>query len=70
MKIKQVLAKVYEPERLHAAWQRVKANAGAAGIDQMSVKDFVRRENELLTRIHDKLVSCQKRCHAKKGVTH
>ena len=57
MKIKQVLAKVYEPKRLHAAWQRVKANAGAAGIDQMSVKDFACRENELLTRMHDKLAS-------------
>lgn len=57
MKVKLVLAKVYEPWRLRAAWQRVKSNAGAAGIDQMTVKDFALREDELLMRIHDKLVS-------------
>lgn len=57
MKVEQVMAKVYEPGQLSAAWQRVKTNAGAAGIDQMSVADFARREDELLRRIHDKLAS-------------
>jgi group II intron reverse transcriptase/maturase len=57
MKVEQLMAKVYDPRRLYAAWQRVKSNAGAAGIDQMTVEDFARRESELLTRIHDKLMS-------------
>lgn len=57
MKVEQQMAKVYESRRLYGAWQRVKSNAGAAGIDQMSVKDFAEREEELLTRIHDKLSS-------------
>jgi len=55
VKQKQVLAKVYEPRRLRMAWQQVKRNAGAAGIDRMTVEEFTRREEELLTLIHDKL---------------
>jgi hypothetical protein len=31
----KVLERVYDPRRLRAAWQQVKHNAGAAGIDQM-----------------------------------
>lgn len=57
MKVKEVLAQVYEPWRLCAAWQRVKSNAGAAGIDQMTVEEFAQREDMLLKRIHDKLES-------------
>ncbi len=30
-----VLEQVYEPRRLLEAWQQVKTNAGAAGIDRM-----------------------------------
>ena len=33
MKETEVLVKVYEPERLQMAWQQVRKNAGAAGID-------------------------------------
>jgi len=35
MKVREVLVKVYEPGRLQMAWQQVRENAGAAGIDQM-----------------------------------
>ena len=52
MKERDVLVKVYEPERLRRAWQRVRTNAGAAGIDQMTVDAFARREDHLLARIH------------------
>jgi RNA-directed DNA polymerase len=55
VKHKKVLEKVYEPKRLQAAWQQVKQNASAAGIDQMTVRDFEHREDELLQIIHDKL---------------
>ena len=37
------------------AWQQVRKNAGAAGIDQMTVEEFERREDELLKLIHEKL---------------
>jgi group II intron reverse transcriptase/maturase len=57
MKVKEVLVEVYEPGRLQAAWQRVRKNAGAAGIDQMTVEEFAQREEQLLALIHDKLKS-------------
>jgi group II intron reverse transcriptase/maturase len=37
------------------AWQQVRKNAGAAGIDKMTVETFERREDELLKLIHEKL---------------
>lgn len=55
MKHRKVLEKVYEPRRLRAAWRQVKRNAGAAGIDQMTVGLFEQREEELLELIHEKL---------------
>jgi len=57
MKAQNVLAKVYEPGRLWAAWQQVKKNAGAAGVDRMTVDEFAQREDDLLALIHDKLQS-------------
>ena len=55
MKHEKVLEIVYEPERLYAAWQQVRRNAGAAGIDGMSVETFASREDELLQLINRKL---------------
>lgn len=55
-KQEKVLEKVYEPRRLLEAWQQVKSNAGAAGIDRMSVKEFEERKRELLPIIRNKLI--------------
>ena len=55
MKQVRVLERVYEPRRLRQAWQQVRQNAGAAGIDQMTVAAFEQREDELLGFIHGKL---------------
>lgn len=57
MKVSDALVKVYEPGRLQLAWQQVRKNAGAAGIDQMTVEEFAQREESLLALIHDKLKS-------------
>jgi RNA-directed DNA polymerase len=57
MKVRDVLVKVFEPGRLQMAWQQVRKNAGSAGIDQMTVEEFVHREEQLLALIHDKLKS-------------
>ena len=55
MKHKNVLERVYNPGRLRMAWQQVRKNAGAAGIDKMTVEAFELHEDELLKLIHDKL---------------
>jgi RNA-directed DNA polymerase len=55
VKHENVLEKVFEPGRLYLAWQQVRSNAGAAGIDKMTVEDFESREEELLSLIHEKL---------------
>ena len=40
MKHKKVLERVYNPGRLRMAWQQVRKNAGAAGIDGMNLNWF------------------------------
>ena len=55
MKQENVLERVYNPGRLRMAWQQVRKNAGAAGIDKMTVEAFEQREDELLKLIHEKL---------------
>ena len=55
MKQEKVLERVYEPRRLLEAWQQVRQNAGAAGVDQMSVQDFEQRKEQLFKRMYAKL---------------
>jgi retron-type reverse transcriptase len=55
MRYEKVIERVYDPRRLRTAWKQIKKNAGAAGIDQMSVEDFDERRDELLQIIHEKL---------------
>jgi group II intron reverse transcriptase/maturase len=57
MKIERVLERVYDRRRLQEAWQQVKRNAGAAGIDRMTVEDFDGRSEDLLELVHEKLKS-------------
>ena len=42
VKHEKVMERVYEPGRLREAWQQVRRNAGAAGIDKMTVEEFER----------------------------
>ena len=39
-----LIDKVYRPSTLQAAWQQVKANKGAAGIDRQSIESFAANE--------------------------
>jgi len=43
VKSEKILERVYEPRRLLWAWQQVRSNAGAAGIDKMTVEAFERK---------------------------
>ena len=57
VKYENVIERIYEPGRLLDAWQKVKRNAGAAGVDEMSVQDFERKKPELMKLIYEKLKS-------------
>ena len=70
MKQEEVMERVYEPGRLHEAWQQVKKNAGVAGIDKMTVEEFASRETELLGIIHEKLKSGRYRFKPARRVRH
>jgi RNA-directed DNA polymerase len=46
-----LIDKVYAPATLEAAWDRVAANEGAAGVDGQSIKRFEARADEYLTEL-------------------
>ena len=51
----KVIERVYERWRVREAWQQIKGNAGAAGIDKMTVEELEGKEDEFLELIHEKL---------------
>ena len=55
MKSTRVMERVSDRGRLHQAWQAVYRNAGAAGIDRMSVHTFAAQAEAYLDLIHAKL---------------
>jgi RNA-directed DNA polymerase len=57
VKTQDVLEKVAEPGRLLEAWQQVKRNAGAGGIDGMTVQEFEDRKEELFPAIRRRLLA-------------
>ena len=46
-----LIDKVYRPATLQAAWRKVAANAGAAGVDGQSVERFAQRSDEYLEEL-------------------
>lgn len=54
-KIQQVLERVYDSRRLRRAWEQIRKNAGAAGIDGMTIQQFDKRRQELLGLMAEKL---------------
>jgi RNA-directed DNA polymerase len=54
-KEERVMERVYEPERLRTAWRQIRSNAGAAGIDGVTVKAFEAQEGRYLKLVNQKL---------------
>ena len=50
-----LIDKVYRPQTLKAAWHKVKGNAGAAGVDGQSVKQFGWRAESYLAELEQTL---------------
>lgn len=55
MKQEKVMERVYNMRRLQIAWQQVRRNAGAAGIDKVTVEEFGKQENRYLEVMQTKL---------------
>ncbi len=55
MKAEKVMERVYERRRLQAAWQQVSKNAGAAGVDKVTVEAFERQAEKNLELVRGKL---------------
>ncbi len=50
-----LMDKVYAPCTLEAAWKRVAANRGAAGVDRVSVQRFARQAQRYLAELAQEL---------------
>ena len=54
-KVHSLIDKVYKRKNLEIAWDRVRANHGAGGIDGESVEAFGEALEERLARLHEEL---------------
>jgi RNA-directed DNA polymerase len=50
-----LMDKVYDLRNLHSAWERVRRNKGAAGVDRQSIEKFGRRTEQYLMELHQAL---------------
>jgi len=50
-----LIDKVYEPRNLQAAWERVRSNGGAAGVDGVTISRFERNAENGLLQLHEDL---------------
>ena len=56
-KVHSLVDKVYTPKNLELAWQKVKRNRGAGGVDGQSLEEFQAELGEQLGRLHEELKS-------------
>jgi RNA-directed DNA polymerase len=54
-KVHSLVDKVYKRKNLELAWEKVRQNRGARGIDGQSIEEFEQVLDEQLDRLHDEL---------------
>lgn len=54
-KVHSLIDKVYKQKNLELAWDKVRRNKGAGGIDGQSIMDFESNSEKHLARLHDEL---------------
>jgi RNA-directed DNA polymerase len=54
-KVHSLVDKIYSRENLRRAWESVRANRGASGIDQVTIGEFEESLDENLNRLHQEL---------------
>jgi RNA-directed DNA polymerase len=55
-KVHSLVDKVYKQKNLALAWEKVKSNGGAGGIDHQSIEEFEADAQRHLLRLHEELV--------------
>ncbi len=45
-KVHSLIDKVYHPTNLRMAWEKVKSNRGAGGIDEVSIEAFTKKQDQ------------------------
>src|SRR5579884_3147827 len=60
-KAHSLIDKVYKRKNLQIAWERVKANRGAGGVDGESIDAFDEQLDERLSQLHEELRTDQYR---------
>ena len=69
-KVHSLIDKVYKRKNLEIAWERVRANHGAGGIDGESIAAFGEGLEERLARLHERASNRQLRSPARKAGAH
>lgn len=54
-KVHSLIDKIYSQTNLKVAWEKVKANRGAGGVDRVSIADFNAVAEEELAKLHEEL---------------
>ncbi len=54
-KIHSLIDKVYQPTNLKMAWEKVRSNKGAGGIDKETISSFEMKKDEELHKLHEDL---------------
>jgi group II intron reverse transcriptase/maturase len=57
IKVHSLIDKIYKLKNLELAWEKVRRNKGAAGIDGQCIEEFERNREGNLKRLHDELKS-------------
>jgi len=54
-KVHSLVDKVYARKNLALAWEKVRKNRGAGGVDGQSIQEFEEEQEEQLDRLHEEL---------------
>src|SRR3981081_1221496 len=56
-KAHSLIGQVHDPRNLVRAWERVRVNRGAGGVDRISIDRFEREQGRYLTVLHQRLAN-------------